>query len=329
MNFLHPRNLKTMRPLSQGVVFYLFLVLGFFYGTIGQALETVHVAVGQIVEHPALDTLRNSLKEELKQQGYVEGKNLEWTYENAQGSPTTAVQIGHRLVSKGPNVIVTLSTPMTQAVVASTTEIPIVFGAVSDPVAAKLTGQNNVTGLTDFVPAQEQIDMVKAIVPHLKSIGVIFNAGEANSQKQVQEIKAVAEKQGIKVMEATVSKSSEVSSAAKTLIGRVEAILLPTDNTVISALESIIKIGTHNKIPVFGSDVDIVDRGAVAAYGVDWKISGIALAKIVTSILKGTPVNEIPIQDPQDLRLYINLKAAELMGVSIPEPLKKKADRVI
>lgn len=307
----------------------ILATLGFFGGTVVQATETVHVAVGQIVEHPALDTLRISLKEGLEKEGYVEGKNLTWTYENAQGSPITAVQAIHKLVSGAPNVIVTLSTPMTQAAATATPDIPIVFGAVSDPKAAKLTSHKNVTGLTDFVPVQPQLDLVKAVVPHVKSIGVIFNSGEANSQKQVQEIKALAKKQDIQVVEATVSKSSDVPAATKTLVGRVEAILLPTDNTVISALESIIKIGIHNKIPVFGSDVDIVRRGTVAAYGVDWQVSGVALAKMVTSILKGTPVKDIPIQNPETLSLYVNPKAAQQMGVSIPEALEKKADRVL
>lgn len=310
---------------------WILITLGFLGGNTLQASEIARVAVGQIVEHPALDTLRTSLKEGLEKEGYVEGKNLIWTYENAQGNPTLAVQIGHKLVSldPSPTVIVTLSTPMTQAVASSTQTIPIVFGAVSDPVAAKLTGQKNITGLTDFVPPEQQIELIKAIVPQVKTIGLIYNSGEANSLKQVQEIKDLAEKQNINIAEATVTKSSDVSSATQTLIGRVDAILLPTDNTVISALESIIKIGMHNKIPVFGSDVDIVRRGAVAAYGVDWKLSGLTLAKIVTSILKGTSVPEIPIQNPEKFSLHINLKAAEKMGVSIPEPLEKKADLVL
>lgn len=306
----------------------ILFALGLLWDTDVYASETVHVAVGQIVEHPALDTLRTSLKEGLEKQGYVEGKNLKWTYENAQGNSATAVQIGHKLVSGEPNVIVTLSTPMTQAVVASTTDIPIVFGAVSDPAAANLTGHKNVTGLTDFVPPEQQLELIKDIVPHLKSIGVIFNSGEANSQKQVQALKALAEKQDINIVEATVSKSSDVSAATKTLIGQVEAILLPTDNTVISALESIIKVGIQNKIPVFGSDVDIVRRGAVAAFGVDWGVSGLALADIVAAILKGSTVQQMPIQNPKTLLLAVNPEAAQKMGVFMPESLEKKAEFV-
>lgn len=292
-----------------------------------RASEKAHVAVGQIVEHPALNTLRDCLKKGLEAQGYRVGKNLEWTYENAQGNPTTAIQVAHKLKSLEPDVIVTLSTPMAQATASATTEIPIVFGAVTDPKAAKLTGPN-VTGLTDFVPPTQQIELIQAIVPHVKTIGVLFNSGEANSQKQAQEIKKAAELKHIKVVEATVSKSSEVSSATKTLVGKVEAILLPTDNTVITALESILKIGTAHKIPIFGSDVDIVRRGALAAYGVDWCKSGRTLAKMVTSILNGTPPHALPPQDPKHLVLHINVTAAQKMGITVPETLQKQADQL-
>jgi putative ABC transport system substrate-binding protein len=309
--------------------FWGWLFIGFLgWGNGVQALETAHVAVGQIVEHPALDKLRESLKEGLEKQGYVEGKNLEWTYENAQGNPTIAVQISHKLISLEPTVIVTFSTPMTQAVATATPNIPIVFGAVSDPGAAKLTSHKNVTGLTDFVPPEQQFELIKTLIPDVKSIGVIFNSGEANSQKQVQEIKAMAAKQGIQVVEATVSKSSEVSAATKTLVGRVDAILLPTDNTVISALETIIKIGISYKIPILGSDVDIVRRGAVAAFGVDWQQSGFKLAEMVSALLKGIPLKNIPIQNPQTLVLHVNKGAAQQMGVTLPDSLCKKADKV-
>jgi putative ABC transport system substrate-binding protein len=308
---------------------FISLIFIAIIGWCGPALGKPQVAVGQIVEHHALDTLRTSLKDALKDQGFVEGDNFTWTYENAQGNPTTAVQISHKLVSLQPSVIVTLSTPMTQAVASATTTIPIVFGAVSDPASAKLTGSPNITGLTDFVPPEKPLELVRSILPQIKTLGLIFNSGEANSQKQVEGIKAACEKMGIKVVEATVSKTSDVASVAKTLIGRVDAIFLPTDNTVISGLESILKIAHGNKTPVFGSDVDIVRRGAVAAYGVNWRDSGIALAHIVGRILKGEPIASIPIQNPDKFMLHVNPKAAQKMGLEIPEEVQKKADVVV
>ncbi|MEI6806943.1 MAG: ABC transporter substrate-binding protein [Myxococcaceae bacterium] len=292
------------------------------------ALNTAHVAIGQIVEHPALDTLRTSLKEGLEKAGFVEGHGLKWTYENAQGNPTTAVQISHKLISLQPSVIVTLSTPMSQAVASATTTIPLVFGAVTDPEAAKLTNHANITGLTDFVPPEKQIALIQKIIPKIKTLGVIFNAGEVNSQKQVEGIKAACDRVGIKVIEATASKTSDVPSAIKTLVGRCEAVLLPTDNTVVSALESILKITNSTKTHVFGSDVDIVRRGAVAAYGVDWHESGLALARIVESLLKGQSIETLPIQNPQKLDLHLNRTAAQKMDISIPEEVQKTADKV-
>lgn len=291
--------------------------------------EMFHIAIGQIVEHPALDTLRLGLKEGLERKGYQEGKNLKWTYENAQGNPTLAVQISHRLISTEPNIIITLSTPMTQAVALGTKKIPVVFGGVTDPVSAKIIGQKNVTGLTDYIPLDRQIKLIKDIVPKVKTVGVIFNPGEVNSQKQIHDFISLAKKAGVGVIEATASKSSEVAAAAKALVGRVEAIFLPTDNTVISGLEAIIRVGNYNEIPIFGSDIDIIRRGAIAAYGVDWKESGLVLAEIVVSILKGVPPSSIPFQAPPIYYLRINSDAAQKLGIHIPEFLQKRANQLI
>ena len=251
-------------------------------------------------------------------------KNLKWTYENAQGNLTLAMQISHKLISIEPNIIITLSTPMTQAVILGTKKIPIVFGGVTDPVSAKITEQGNVTGLTDNIPLNQQIKLIKSILPQVKTVGIIFNPGEPNSRKQVYDFASLAKDVGIGIVEATASKSSEVATAAKTLVGKVEAIFLPTDNTVIASLEAIVKIGNYNKIPIFGSDIDIVRRGAIAAYGVDWKESGVVLAEIVANILKGVPLSNIPIQDPPLYYLRINPDSAQKIGIHIPEFLRKE-----
>lgn len=292
------------------------------------AQEFVHVALGQIVEHQALDILRTSLKEGLEGHGYKEGVNLTWTYENAQGNPSTAVQIARKLVSLQPTVIVTLSTPMTQALASTTQSIPLLFGAVTDPTAAKLSHRPNVGGLTDFVSPEKQLELISMMTPDAKTIGLIFNSGEANSRKQAEALKALAHKKKIRVIEATVSKTSDVPSAAKSLVGRVDVIFLPTDNTVIAALDSILSIASHNRIPVLGSDVDIVRRGATAAYGVDWRESGLTLSTLVAHVLKNSSSPPLSIQHPQNLFLYINATAAKNMGLDISNEVLKKANKV-
>lgn len=313
-----------MRVFFMSVLFIFFTTFSPLYSQ-----DKVRIAVGQIVEHPALNLLRESLKKGLEEKGYKDGEILEWIYQNAQGNPAIAIQISRSLISKKPQVIVALSTPMAQAIAKATNEIPIVFGAVSDPVAAKLTTHKNVTGLTDYVPPQQLIKLVQDFIPHLKSLGLIFNSGEVNSVKQAQDIKELCTQKGIQVIEAMVSRSSEVPTATQSFVGRVDAILLPTDNTVISSLETILKVATQHKIPVFGSDVDIARRGAVAAYGVDWTESGFEIAQIVGDILKGVPVSDISIQSPHRFLFYINPIAAENMGVNVPDDILKNADFVL
>lgn len=290
------------------------------------AQERPHVAVAQIVEHPALDTLRRSLETALDEQGYKKGSTLDWTYENAQGNPATAVQICHKLVSLQPSAIVTLSTPVTQAAASATSTIPIVFGAVTDPKTAKLTTKANVTGITDFVAPEKQLALIRDLIPHVHTLGFIFNAGEVNSRQQVDGLKALAAQHGIQCLEAPVSKTSEVTQAVKSLMGRIDAIILPTDNTVISALESIVKVASAHKVPIFGSDVDIVRRGATAAYGVNWHQCGRDLGHMVGLILKGK--KDLPIQNPRNLELHLNRHSLEKMGIPLPEDLKRKADKV-
>lgn len=311
-----------MRSLIKIIIWVLWMP------NIALGSEMFHIAIGQIVEHPALDTLRLGLKEGLERKGYQERKNLKWTYENAHGNLALATQITHKLISAEPNVIITLSTPMTQAVAVGTKKIPIVFGGVTDPLFAKILGQKNVTGLTDNIPLDNQIKLIKSMIPQVKTIGIIFNPGEANSQKQVRDFVSLAKKTGLGIIEATACKSSEVAIAAKTLVERVDVIFLPTDNTVISSLEAVIKIGNYYKIPIFGSDVDIVRRGAIAAYGVDWKESGFVLADIVASILKGVPLSNIPIQDPPIYYLRINSDAAQKLGIHVPDHLQKSVTQL-
>ena len=181
------------------------------------------------------------------------------------------------------------------------------------------------TGVSDMLPVQPHLDLIKAIVPDVKTIGVIYNAGESNSVYLIKAEKDAAAKMGIKVVDATASNSSEVQAAAESLVGRVDAISVLTDNTAVSALESIIKVGEQNKIPVIAGDTDSVKRGAVAAYAFDYKDLGKQAGYQAAKILSGTPIKDIPVEYAKNLQLSINEKAAAAMGVTIPADLKAKA----
>ncbi len=287
-----------------------------------------------IVEHPALDAARDGVKEALEAAGYKEGENLTFLYESAQGNPATAAQIARQFAGEEPSVIVPISTPSAQAVVSSTRDIPVVFTAVSDPLGAQLVKDmdhpgGNVTGLSDMSPVAEHLALIKEILPNAKTIGFLYNSGEANSVSLLAVLKVEAEKAGLKVVESAATKSAEVQGAARALIGRADAIYIPTDNTIISALEGAVAVAEEAKLPLFTADTDSVSRGALAALGFNYKDVGRQTGEIVVRILKGENPGDIGVKVAAGTDLVVNKAAATKMGVTLPEAVVGRATRVI
>jgi len=296
--------------------------------------DDVFVAVTAIVQHPALDACRDGVKDELKAEGFEEGKNLKFVYESAQGNPGTAVQIAQKFVGENPTVIVPISTPSAQAVLAATSDIPVVFTAVTDPLGAKLVSNlekpgGNVTGMSDLSPIAKHLDLIHQIVPTAKKIGVPYNPGEANSVTLLNLLKEKAAPMGMEIVEAASPKSSDVQAAAQSLVGKVDVIYVPTDNTIVSALEAVIGVGVDNKLPVFAGDTDSVKRGAVAAVGFDYYDVGRQTGKIVARILKGEKPGDIAVQGIDITQLFVNPGAAQKMGITIPDAIISQAKEVV
>ena len=288
------------------------------------------VALTQIVEHPSLDAARRGILDELAAAGFVPGRNLAVNYQNAQGNPVTAAQIARQFVGARPEVIVAIATPSAQAVAAATREVPIVFCAVSDPVGAKLVRNldrpgGNVTGTRDFPPLAAQLDLIRELSPAARRLGVIYNPGETNSVSMVAALKPLASARGFQVIEAAAPKSGDVLSAARQLAGQVEAIYIPLDNTVVSALEAVIKIGRETKIPVYSADTDSVGRGAVAALGFDYYDVGRQTGQQVVRVLSGEKPGDLPVEGVRKLGLFLNLQAADAMGVAVPDAVRQRA----
>ncbi len=292
--------------------------------------KTYKIGVTQIVQHPALDAAVEGFKEALAERGYVEGDNVEFDLQNAQGDMATASSIAQKFANDGLDLILGVATPTSQAVVKADSVTPIVFTAVTDPVGAGLVDDAaapgaNVTGVSDMLPVQPHLDLIRRVVPNVETIGVMYNAGEANSVFLVDAQKEAAATMGLEVVEATASNSSEVQAAAKSLVGRVDAISVLTDNTVVSALESVIKVCQENQIPLIAGDTDSVKRGAIAAYAFDYKDLGRQAGFMAADILDGTAIADIPVQYAEDLVLSLNMGAAEAMGVTIPGDLESEA----
>jgi putative tryptophan/tyrosine transport system substrate-binding protein len=291
------------------------------------------VAVTQIVELPSLNAVRDGIQEELLKSGFEADKTLKWTWETAQGNPSTASQIAKKFAGDSPDVIVAISTPSAQAVLAAAPRIPVVFSAVTDPIGAKLVSNlaapgGLVTGVSDLSPVQKHLDLIAKITPKAKRIGVIYNAGEANSVTLVNLLKEAAGKSQITIVEASVANTSGVASAAKSLVGRVDAIYVPTDSTVISALESVLQVGTQNQLPVYAGDNESVQRGAIATLSFNYREVGRQTGQVVARILKGEQPGAIAVTTPAKLELTLNAKAAAAMGVKLPESLLSQAAKV-
>ena len=296
--------------------------------------DEVTVAVTAIVEHPALYAARDGVKEALAEAGFKEGENLKFVYESAQGNPGTAAQIARQFIGESPNVIVPISTPSAQAVVAATRDIPVVFTAVSDPLGAQLVKDmqkpgGNVTGLSDMSPVADHVALIKEITPNAKTIGFVYNSAEANSVSTLAALKAEAEKAGLEVVESVATKSAEVQGATRALVGRADVIYIPTDNTIVSAFEAAVGVAVEAKVPLYAGDTDSVARGAVAALGFNYFDVGKQTGEIVARVLKGEAPGDIPVRVAAGTDLVINKSAAAKMGVELPESIVKRATKVI
>ncbi|MEM9568867.1 MAG: ABC transporter substrate-binding protein [Cyanobacteria bacterium P01_E01_bin.34] len=305
-------------------------------GSSGDGIEgsVKSVAVTQIVEHPALDAARDGIKDALEEAGYVDGETLNWSWESAQGNPATATQIANQFVGNAPDAIVAIATPSAQAAVAASDSIPVIFSAVTDPVGAELVSSLEspgglATGVTDLSPIGDHLDLILEILPETSSIGVIYNAGEDNSVSLMKLILAEAPARNLEIVEATATSSSEVSGAAQSLVGKVDVIYVPTDNTVASALESVISVGQDNQLPVFAGDTDSVGRGAIASLGFDYYDVGRQTGDLVVQVLEGADPASLPVQRVEQLNLVLNLDAAAVMGVDIPAEIVDRADDIV
>ena len=290
------------------------------------------VSVTQIVEHPALDALRNGTIDRLKEKGVDVTVNVHI----AQGNAATNVQIISQIKGEAPDLVLAIATPGAQAAAQKIHDHPILFTGVTDPVSAGLvkdlqnTDGKNITGMSDFSPMDKHVELIKEIVPGVKTIGVIYNAGEPNSVVLINKLKEEAAKAGLGVEEATIANSSGVYQAAKSLVGRCDVIYVPTDNTVISAIESAVKVCTQNKLPLIAADTDTVARGAIAAVALDYYKMGLQTGDMAYKILvEGVNPGSMPIEFLNDINLHINKKSADAMGIALPDALVNRAAKVI
>ena len=310
-------------------VLSLLLLAGVVFGGVLSA-KMIRIGEHQIVAHPALDNDSKGFKVALEEEGFVEGQNVKFDRQNAQGEQPNCAIIAQKFVDDQVDLIHAISTPNAQATVKITKKIPIVFSSVTDPVKTGIAPKmgktgTNVTGVSDRWPIELQCKMYQDIMPGAKRWGTIYNPGDVNVTFHIKEMKEAVEAMGAELIEAHISSSSEVMQAAQSLVGRVDAIHITSDNTVVSAFEALVKVCNANKIPLFAGDRDSVPRGAVAAYGLDYFMVGYTAGKKAARILKGEDPGSVPAGLAAGYSLWINMKAAQAQGVKLPQVLVQKA----
>lgn len=298
--------------------------------------KTYVVSVNQFVEHPALDAVLKGVQDSLKEQGL----DVTYNVHNAQANMATANQIAQAIAGEKPDLVVAIATPSAQACAQIVkkaphmAEVPLLFSAVTDPKGAGLVADlahpgANITGVSDMTPMDKHLEMIREVLPGLKSLGVVYNSGEANSKTLVNMLQEACRERGVTLEEATASKTADVYQATKSLVGRCQAVYVPTDNTVVSALESMVKVCEQNQLPLFAADVDSVPRGAVAALGFDYYLHGKQTGAMAGRILGGAKVADTPVEFQKGMSLHLNLTAAKAQGLAIPGDVIKKADKVV
>lgn len=291
------------------------------------------IGIQQFAEHGSLDNCREGFLEGLEEEGIKEGDNLKVEVKNAMADTATNAQIADSFVSDNMDLICAIATPSAQSAynAAMDKDIPVVYTAVTDPVAAELADKDgnpvgNVTGTSDTLPVEEQLKMIREMMPDAKTIGILYTTSEANSVSAIATYESLVDKYGFTLETKGISQISEIALATDDLLTKVDCITNLTDNTVVASLPTILEKANEKGIPVFGSEIEQVKIGCLAAEGIDYIQLGKQTGKIAAQILKGEKkASEIPYEIISEPGFYVNTKVAENLGIEVPSDLADSA----
>lgn len=285
------------------------------------------IGITQITTHTSLDAAREGFKQAFADAGI----DVDYDEQNAQGDQATATSIASKFASADLDLVLAVATPSAQAAAQAITDVPILFTAVTDPVSAQLVNSldapgSNITGTTDMNPVADQVSLVKDFAPGAKRLGIIYSSGEVNSEIQVSLAKEAAAAEGLEVVESTVTNSSEVQQAAQDLASKVDAIYVPTDNTVVSAFASVVQAAEDAKLPLIAGESDSVANGALATYGIDYSKLGRQTGEMAIRILtQGADPATLAVEAQKEYELTVNTTTLKAIGLEMPASLKDRA----
>ena len=295
--------------------------------------DVKNIGVVQLVQHDALDASNKGFVDGLKEKGYEDGKNIKIEQQNAQGEQANAQTICKQFADEKKDLIFAIATPAAQAAYNSTKDIPIIFTAVTDPVKAEIakdwkSSGTNVTGTSDKVPVDKQIELLKKLIPNAKTVGVIYNTSETNSVIQVDELKAAAEKQGLAVKEVGVTNVNEINQNLSSALGQIDVLYTPTDNTVASGYALVGKLCLEKNIPIIGAEDAIVTKGGLASIGIDYYKLGKEAGLKAAEVLDGKKPSDVEITTLSEMSFTINTDVAKKLNITIPSDIEANAKKV-
>ncbi|AGL47663.1 ABC transporter substrate-binding protein [Streptococcus suis] len=281
--------------------------------------DVVKVGVLQYMEHESLTAAREGFVAELEANGYKEGEKLVLDYQNAQGDQANLQTISEQLIDAN-DIVLAIATPSAQSLATVSTETPIVFTAVTDPLSADLVESIEkpgglLTGTSDQAPIDKQVELLGQAVPDAKTVGILYTTSERNSEVQVEQAKELLEKAGYKVVVKGITSSNEVQDATISLMKDVDALFIPTDNTVASTMTMIGELSVEHKVPVIGGSTDMVDEGGLLTYGTNYEALGRQTAKMAIKIIEGANVSETAVEYPETVSLHVNEEMAQKLGI--------------
>jgi len=286
--------------------------------------EVQTIGITQLVEHPSLDKAREGFIKALEDNGYKDGNNIKIDYQNAQNAIPTTQTIASKFVSDKKDLIYAISTPSAQAAYNATKDIPLMITAVTDPVEAGLVKSfeepgGNVSGTSDYISIDKNLELVKKFAPKAKTIGVLYNTSEVNSKIQVDDLKKYAAKNNYTAVEKGVSASNEVNQAMSSLVGKIDVLYVPTDNLIVSSMPIVSKIANSNKIPVLASEEGSVSSGALACQGIDYEKLGYKSGELAVKVLKGEDISNIPIATLNETQIIVNEETLKALSLNKPK----------
>ncbi|MGO0064206.1 tryptophan ABC transporter substrate-binding protein [Streptococcus suis] len=296
--------------------------------------EKVKIGVLQFVTHDSLDEIYKGIKAGLEEGGYTTTDNLEIDFMNAEGDQSQVQTMSKKLVDNGNELLIGIATPAAQGLANATTELPIIMGAVTDPVGANLVTDlknpgGNITGVSDQTPVADAVSLIKEITPDAKTIGVLYSSNEDNSKIQVAEFKAAAEEAGYTVLEYAVASSNEIAATVEVVSSKADVLFTPVDNTVASAFSTVVSVANKTKTPIFTSVEDMVEGGGIASVTLSQYDLGVATGKMAAKILDGANPADTPVQIFNEGTVVVNQKVAKELGITLSDDVISKASKVI